>query len=156
MRIAIGADHAGFELKELIKHTLDDLRLIYRDFGTQSDEAVDYPDFAVRVARAVASGEFARGILICGTGIGMAMVANKIAGIRAAPAMDVETARLSREHNNANILALGARVTPPDRALDIVRTFLKTDFEGGRHERRLSKIAVLEHGATVATSSKTA
>jgi ribose 5-phosphate isomerase B len=152
MRIAIGADHAGFELKEIIKHTLDELRTPYRDFGTDSDESVDYPDFAAKVARGVASGEFDRGILICGTGIGMALAANKLAGVRAAPVMDLETARLSREHNNANILALGARVTPPERALDIVRLFLKTDFEGGRHERRLGKIAALEQSATAAGS----
>ena len=152
MRIAIGADHAGFELKEIIKHTLDELRTPYRDFGTDSDESVDYPDFAAKVARGVASGEFDRGILICGTGIGMALAANKLAGVRAAPVMDLETARLSREHNNANILALGARVTPPERALDIVRLFLKTDFEGGRHERRLGKIAALEQSPTAAGS----
>jgi ribose 5-phosphate isomerase B len=152
MRIAIGADHAGFELKEIIKHTLDELRTPYRDFGTDSDESVDYPDFAAKVARGVASGEFDRGILICGTGIGMALAANKVGGVRAAPVMDLETARLSREHNNANILALGARVTTPERALDIVRLFLKTDFEGGRHERRLGKIAALEQSATAAGS----
>jgi ribose 5-phosphate isomerase B len=156
MRVAIGADHAGFELKELIKHTLDELHLAYRDVGTQSDESVDYPDFALRVARSVASGAYDRGILICGTGIGMAMAANKIPGVRAAPVMDLETARLSREHNNANVLALGARVTPPDRALDIVRTFLKTEFEGGRHERRLSKIAALEQDAAALPGSRTA
>jgi ribose 5-phosphate isomerase B len=150
MRIAIGADHAGYELKELIKHTLDELRTPYRDFGTESDESVDYPDYAAKVGRAVAGGEFDRGILICGTGIGMALAANKVAGIRAAPVMDLETARLAREHNNANVLALGARVTPPERALDIIRVFLRTDFEGGRHERRLNKIAALEHAQPAA------
>ena len=123
MRIAIGADHAGYELKEIIKHTLDELRMAYKDFGTDSDESVDYPDFAVKVARGVAADEFDRGILICGTGIGMALAANKVNGVRAAPVMDLETARLAREHNNANVLALGARVTPPERALDIVRIF---------------------------------
>ena len=150
MRIAIGADHAGFELKELIKQTLDELRTPYRDFGTDSEESVDYPDFAVKVGRVVAAGEFDRGILICGTGIGMALAANKVGGVRAAPVMDLETARLAREHNNANILALGARVTPPERALDIVRTFLRTEFEGGRHERRLNKVAALEQRPTAA------
>ena len=155
MRIAIGADHAGFELKEIIKHTLDELRTPYRDFGTDSDESVDYPDFAAKVARGIASGEFDRGILICGTGIGMALAANKVAGVRAAPVMDLETARLSREHNNANVLALGARVTPPERALDIVRLFLKTEFEGGRHERRLAKISALEQSAAAAGSPHT-
>jgi len=144
MRIAIGADHAGFELKEVVKQALDELRTPYKDFGTESDDSVDYPDYAARVANAVAGGEFDRGILVCGTGIGMAMAANKVGGVRAAPVMDLESAKLSREHNNANVLALGARVTPPERALDIVRTFLKTAFEGGRHERRINKIAALE------------
>ena len=156
MRIAIGADHAGFELKELIKHTLDELRTPYRDFGTDSDESVDYPDYAAKVGRAVAAGEFDRGILICGTGIGMALAANKLGGVRAAPVMDLETARLAREHNNANILALGARVTPPERALDIIRIFLRTEFEGGRHERRLNKISALEQGPAAVSVSKPA
>jgi ribose 5-phosphate isomerase B len=153
MRVAIGADHAGFELKETIKQTLDELRIAYKDFGTFSDESVDYPDYAAKVGRAVAAGEFDRGILVCGTGIGMAIAANKIAGVRAAPVVDLESARLAREHNNANVLAIGARVTPPERALDLVRVFFKTDFEGGRHERRLQKITALEQGA--ATAAKT-
>jgi ribose 5-phosphate isomerase B len=144
MRIAVGADHAGFELKEVVKQALDELRTPYKDFGAHSDESVDYPDFASRVAHAVAGGEFDRGILVCGTGIGMAMAANKVAGVRAAPVMDLETARLCREHNDANVLAIGSRVTEPDRALDIVRIFLKTNFEGGRHARRVQKIAALE------------
>jgi ribose 5-phosphate isomerase B len=155
MRIAIGADHAGFELKELIKQTLDELRIAYRDVGTDSDDSVDYPDFAAKVARGVASGEFDRGVLVCGTGIGMALAANKIPGVRAAPVMDLETARLAREHNNANVLALGARVTPPERALDIVRLFLKTEFEGGRHERRLSKVTALEHEQRAPATQRT-
>lgn len=144
MRIALGADHAGFELKEAVKRALDELKLPYADFGTGSTESVDYPDFAEKVARKVASGAFDRGILICGTGAGMAMAANKIAGVRAAPAVDRESARLGREHNDANVLALGARLTPADRALDIVRTFLETPFAGGRHQRRVDKIAALE------------
>jgi ribose 5-phosphate isomerase B len=156
MRVAIGADHAGFELKEAVKHTLDELRVSYKDFGTQSDEAVDYPDFAAPVARGVATGRFDRGILICGTGIGMAMAANKIPGVRAAPVGDLESARLSREHNDANILTLGARITPLDRALDIVRIFVKTDFEGGRHERRVNKIAALEYPASTLRAPATA
>lgn len=153
MRIAIGADHAGFELKEIIKHALDELRIAYRDVGTDSDESVDYPDFAAKVARSVASGEFDRGVLVCGTGIGMALAANKVPGVRAAPVMDLETARLAREHNDANVLALGARVTPPERALDIVRLFLKTEFEGGRHARRLGKVAALEQSVPAAQRS---
>jgi ribose 5-phosphate isomerase B len=151
MRVAIGADHAGFELKETIKQTLDELQIAYKDFGTFSDDSVDYPDYAAKVGRAVAAGEFDRGILVCGTGIGMAIAANKIAGVRAAPVVDLESARLARSHNNANVLAIGARVTPPERALDLVRTFFKTDFEGGRHERRLQKVAALEQGAAAAT-----
>jgi ribose 5-phosphate isomerase B len=154
MRVAIGADHAGFELKDIIKQTLDELRVAYKDFGTDSDDSVDYPDYAGRVGRVVASGEFDRGILICGTGIGMALAANKIAGIRAAPVVDLESARLAREHNNANVLAIGARVTPPERALDLVRLFLKTEFEGGgRHERRLQKVSALEQGALAAKTN---
>ena len=152
MRVAIGADHAGYELKEIIKHTLDELRVPYRDFGTESDESVDYPDYAAKVGKGVAAGEFDRGILVCGTGIGMALAANKIAGVRAAPVVDLETARLARSHNDANVLAIGARVTPPERALDLVRLFLKTEFDGGRHERRLQKVAALEQ-APVAVKS---
>ena len=152
MRVAIGADHAGFELKEIIKLTLDELRVGYRDFGTDSDESVDYPDYAAKVGRAVAGGDFDRGILVCGTGIGMALAANKIAGIRAAPVVDLESARLAREHNNANVLAIGARVTAPERALDLVRVFLRTEFEGGRHERRLQKVAALEQSAATVKS----
>jgi ribose 5-phosphate isomerase B len=144
MRVAIGADHAGYELKETIKHTLDELRIAYKDFGTESEESVDYPDYASKVGKAVAAGEFDRGILVCGTGIGMAIAANKIPGVRAAPVVDLESARLARSHNNANILALGARVTEAERALDLVRVFFKTEFEGGRHERRLQKIAAIE------------
>jgi ribose 5-phosphate isomerase B len=152
MRVVIGADHAGFELKEIIKETLDELRVAYKDVGTNSDESVDYPDYAAKVGRAVAGGEFDRGILVCGTGIGMALAANKIAGVRAAPVVDLESARLAREHNNANVLAIGARVTAPERALDLVRTFLRTEFEGGRHERRLQKVAALEQPAAAAKS----
>ena len=153
MRVAIGADHAGFELKDIIKQTLDELRVAYKDFGTESDDSVVYPDYAARVGRAVAAGEFDRGILVCGTGIGMALAANKIAGIRAAPVVDLESARLARSHNDANVLAIGARVTPPERALDLVRLFLKTEFEGGRHERRLQKVAALEQGVLAARTN---
>lgn len=144
MRIALGADHAGFHLKDAVKRLLDERRIAYEDFGTVSEESVDYPDFAALVARKVASGEFDRGILVCGTGIGMAIAANKVPGIRAAPVVDLESARLSRAHNDANVLAVGARVTPPDRMLEIVQAFLDTPFEGGRHQRRLEKIAELE------------
>jgi len=144
MRIALGADHAGVALKEDVKRVLDELGLPYEDFGTTSAAAVDYPDFAARVARGVASGAFARGILVCGSGIGMAIAANKVRGVRAAPAADPEAARLCRAHNDANVLTLGARFVPADRALEIVRTFLATPFAGGRHQRRLDKIAEIE------------
>jgi ribose 5-phosphate isomerase B len=144
MRIAVGADHAGFKLKEDVKRLLDERHIAYKDFGTSSEESVDYPDFAAQVGRSVASGAFDVGILVCGTGIGMAIAANKISGVRAAPVVDLESTKLSRQHNNANVLAIGARVTPPDRAMEIVNTFLDTPFEGGRHQRRIDKISMLE------------
>jgi ribose 5-phosphate isomerase B len=145
VRIAIGSDHGGFDLKEHLKHLLDTLEVQYQDFGTFSPDPADYPDIAEPVARGVASGAFERGILVCGTGIGMSMAANKIPGIRAALVTDVETARLSREHNDANIMTIGGRTTPVDRARDIVRTFLQTPFDGGgRHSRRVQKISALD------------
>ena len=144
MRIALGADHAGYKLKEDVKHVLDERHIPYKDFGTESDESVDYPDFAAQVGRSVASGAFDFGILVCGTGIGMAIAANKVSGVRAAPVVDLDSTRLSRQHNNANVLAIGARVTPKERAIEIVNTFLDTAFEGGRHQRRLDKISSLE------------
>jgi ribose 5-phosphate isomerase B len=144
MRIAIGADHAGFGLKEEIRKTLVELGLTVEDFGTKSSDSVDYPDFAEKVARLVAAGEFDRGILVCGTGIGMAIAANKIPGIRAATVTDVEMARLSREHNDANVLAVGGRILDRKRALEIVRAFLETPFAGDRHQRRIDKITNLE------------
>jgi ribose 5-phosphate isomerase B len=144
VRIAIGADHAGYRLKETIATSLLDAGHAIEDVGTSSEASVDYPDFAAAVARRVVSGAVDRGILICGTGIGMAMAANKVAGIRAAAAGDVESARLSREHNDANVLTLGARLTQPDLALAIVRLFLETPFAGGRHQRRVDKIMALE------------
>ncbi|HWB30104.1 MAG TPA: ribose 5-phosphate isomerase B [Vicinamibacterales bacterium] len=148
MRIALGADHAGVALKEHIKRQLDERGLAYTDFGTNSTESVDYPDYASRVAHAVAGGEYDRGILVCGTGIGMAIAANKVAGVRAAPVVDDFTAALSREHNDANVLALGARVTTPEVARRLVDTFLDTPFGGGRHQRRIDKITVMESQAS--------
>ncbi len=144
MRIAIGADHAGFGLKEEVRKTLVNLGLSVEDVGTGSSDSVDYPDFAARVARLVAAGEVDRGILVCGTGIGMAIAANKVPGIRAATVTDVEMARLSREHNDANVLAIGARILDRKRALEIVRVFLETPFAGDRHQRRVDKITDLE------------
>jgi ribose 5-phosphate isomerase B len=144
MRIALASDHAGFQLKEEVKRYLASAHVQCVDFGTDSEASVDYPDFAARVARAVAAREFDRGILVCGTGIGMAMAANKVGGIRAASVTDLDSARLSREHNDINVLALAGRLTPSDLARQIVRVFLDTPFAGDRHQRRLDKIASLE------------
>ncbi|MDX2030684.1 MAG: ribose 5-phosphate isomerase B [Blastocatellia bacterium] len=144
-KILIASDHAGYDGKEAIKKTLDRMGVAYQDFGTDSEQAsVDYPDFAERVAEAVARGDAAQGILVCGSGIGMQIAANKVSGIRAALAWNEETARLSRSHNDANILAVGARTTPMETLEKIVQTFLTTEFDGGRHVRRLEKITQLE------------
>jgi ribose 5-phosphate isomerase B len=151
MKVALGADHAGFALKDALKQTLDALGVEHHDFGTSSSDSVDYPDFARAVAEGVAAGRFDRGILVCGTGIGMAIAANKVAGIRAAVVGDEETARLCREHNDANVLTLGARLLPPDRARAIVGAFLGTTFEGGRHMRRVDKIHQLESASAKTT-----
>ena len=138
--IAIGSDHAGYEYKEKIKKLLDELKLPYEDYGTNSSESTDYPDYAHSVSVAVSTGKADRGILICGTGIGMSIVANKHPGIRAAVCESVKAAELARQHNDANVLALGARITPWETAEQIVRTFFTTQFEGGRHQRRVDKI----------------
>jgi ribose 5-phosphate isomerase B len=144
MRVAVGADHAGVALKADILRALREMQYACEDLGTTGDGSVDYPDYAERVARGVASGEYDRGILICGTGIGMAIAANKVAGVRAAPVSEVDVARLAREHNDANVLALGARLIGRERALELVRVFLETPFAGGRHDRRVAKIVALE------------
>ncbi len=138
--LLIAADHAGFELKEALKGSLDRRGVPYRDLGTLSTESVDYPDFAHRLADAISRGEAERGLLVCGSGQGMAMAANRHHGVRAALALDEESARLSREHNDANVLSLGARLTSAERAERILDAFLDTPFAGGRHERRVSKI----------------
>jgi ribose 5-phosphate isomerase B len=144
VRVAIASDHAGFALKEDLKRLLDELRVPYDDLGPATEASVDYPDFAAAVAHAVRDGRADRGVLVCGTGIGMSIAANKIDGIRAALLTDEETARLSREHNDANVMTVGGRTTPPARARAIVRVFLATEFVGGRHARRVGKIASLE------------
>jgi ribose 5-phosphate isomerase B len=144
MRIALGADHAGVALKADIKRLLLERGVEFIDLGTDSTDPIDYPDIAVRVGRQVGSGAADRGILLCGSGIGMAMAANKIAGVRAAPVVDEDSARLSREHNDANVLALGERTTPHDLARRIVVLFLDTPFGGGRHQRRVEKINALD------------
>ncbi len=144
MKVAIGADHAGFEVKEKIKKFLDEMQIPYEDVGTNSTEPVDYPDFGAKVGRKVASGEADQGIVVCGSGIGIAIAANKIKGVRAAQAWNEETARLARQHNNANVLAIGARVLPEEEILKIIRAWFSADFDGGRHERRIEKIKALE------------
>jgi ribose 5-phosphate isomerase B len=143
-KVLIASDHAGFNGKEAIKKTLDEMGVEYEDLGTSSLESVDYPDYAERVARSVASGKAERGILVCGSGIGMEITANKVPGVRAALAWNEETARLARQHNDANIVAVGERTTPRETIDQIIRAFLTTDFEGGRHERRIEKIKRLE------------
>ena len=144
MKIAIAADHAGFEEKENIKKTLDEIGVEYNDMGTYSLESVDYPDFARKVGEAVAAGEYEQGLLVCGSGTGMAISANKVCGVRAAVAWNEETARLARQHNNANVLAIGARTTPEGTIPAIVKAWFGADFEGGRHERRVEKIKQIE------------
>lgn len=144
MKIAIGSDHGGFDLKqEIIDHLkLKDIEVV--DSGTYSNDSVDYPDFGKKVAESVVSKEVDRGIVICGTGIGISIAANKVKGIRCALCTDTYSARMSREHNNANVLALGARVLGTGLALEIVDTWIKSEFEGGRHERRVNKITEIE------------
>ena len=143
-KIAIGADHAGFDEKERIKKTLDALGVEYTDMGTSSPDSVDYPDYAKRVADAVSDGEYEQGLLVCGSGTGMAIAANKVKGVRAAVAWSPEIARLAREHNNANVLSLPARFSTPAEMDKIVRAWFAADFEGGRHERRVEKINEME------------
>jgi ribose 5-phosphate isomerase B len=139
--IAIGSDHAGFEYKERLKKLLDEIGKPYQDFGTTSPDSVDYPDIAHLVSKAVTSGKYLQGILICGTGIGMSIVANKHKGIRAAACESPASAKLSREHNDANILCFGARIISWETATEIVKTFLSTPFSGGeRHMCRIEKI----------------
>jgi ribose 5-phosphate isomerase B len=143
-RIAIGADHAGYHSKEIVKKFLEEAGYPVDDLGTWSDESVDYPDYAKAVAERVAAGHDRFGILTCGTGIGVSIVANKVPGIRAALAHDVTTARLAREHGDANVLAFGGRVVGDTAAIDIVKRFLSAEFLGGRHERRIEKIAEMD------------
>ncbi len=142
--IALGSDHGGYALKEEIKKYLTEKEIPFADFGTDSEASCDYPEFAEKVCRSVLSGESEKGILCCGTGIGMSMAANKIRGIRCALCSEGYSAEMTRRHNDANVLALGGRVVGPGLALEIVEIFLKTPFEGGRHARRVSKVMALE------------
>jgi ribose 5-phosphate isomerase B len=142
--IALGADHAGFELKQQIKTWLGQHGYRVLDFGTHSTDSVDYPDFAAAVARAVRDGGAGHGVLVCGSGIGMAIAANKVEGVRAAVASDALTAALSRQHNDTNVLALGARALSAAQALPVVEAWLDASFEGGRHARRVGKLGELD------------
>ncbi len=143
-RLVVGADHAGYRVKEAVKKFLTEQGYEVQDMGTDSEESVDYPDLARLVAEKVARGEADIGLLACGTGMGVGIAANKVPGIRAAVAHDAFTARLARQHNDANVLAFGGRVVDERTAIEIVREFLNAQFEGGRHQRRIEKIAALE------------
>ena len=146
MKIALGCDHGGWELKDAIAAELKSLGIEVVDMGTENEDSVDYPDYAARVAEAVSGGSVDRGIAVCGTGIGMSIVANKYPGVRAALCHDSFTARMSRLHNDANVLVLGGRVTGREVAMEMLKQWLATPFEGGRHERRVKKIAEIEKG----------
>ena len=140
MKIALASDHAGFSEKEKLKPLLQDMGLEVDDLGTISEDSVDYPDYARKVAEEVADGRADQGLLVCGSGTGMAITANKVRGVRAAVAWSEETARLARQHNDANVLAIGARTTPAEQIPGIVRAWFNTNFEGGRHADRVAKI----------------
>ncbi len=144
MKVAIGSDHAGVLMKNEIVPVLDELSIDWEDFGTKDEESVDYPDFGEKVSDAVSQGKADRGILICGTGIGMSIVANKVPGIRAALCQEDYSAKMSRLHNDANVLVLPGRIIDKEKARAIVKTWFTTDFEGGRHQRRLDKIKEIE------------
>lgn len=145
MNIIIGSDHAGFALKEHVKQFLANTYGEVTDVGTGSEESVDYPDFAFQVADKVSSGEFERGILVCGSGVGMAIVANKVPGVRAVLCLDTDTAQMSRKHNDTNVLVLAGRRTDVEAAQSIITTWVETEFDGGRHKRRLDKIINIEN-----------
>jgi ribose 5-phosphate isomerase B len=146
LKVAIGSDHAGYALKEDVKKVLEDRNDTVVDAGTNTENSVDYPDFGIEVARLVSEGKAEKGILICGTGIGMSITANKVKGIRAALVFDLYTAIQSRKHLDANILVLGGRITGKGLAEEIVRAWLDTPFEGGRHQKRIDKISDWEKG----------
>lgn len=144
MKVIITGDHAGMTLRNEVKVVLDELGFDYEDTGADCKSSVDYPDYALPAAKRVASGEFDRGIFICGTGIGMSISANKVKGIRCALTHDVFTAKATRQHNDSNILAMGERVIGPGLAHEIVKTWLTTEYEGGRHQRRVEKMMQAE------------
>lgn len=144
MKVALGCDHGGFELKEAIKKYISDKGVEVVDFGTYTTDSVDYPEYGLKVAEAVSQGEVEQGILICGTGLGMSYVANKVKGVRCACVSDVFSAEMSKLHNDANVLSLGARVVGLGLGIKIVETWLGTEFEGGRHQRRVDLITAVE------------
>ena len=144
MKLALGFDHAGVKLKSALIEFLNANGYEYKDFGTYTEESCNYAEYGAAVAEAVASGEYDKGILICGTGIGMSIVANKVPGIRCAHCQDVFSAKATRQHNDSNVLAFGERVVAKELALEIVKTFLETEFEGGRHVARIAKITEIE------------
>ena len=144
LRIAIGSDHAGYHLKEELADHLREAGHDVEDLGTHSEESVDYPDFGALVARTVVAGKADYGVCVCGTGIGIGIAANKVPGVRAATVHDVTSARLSREHNDANVVCVGARLTGPQAAADAIDAFLGAEFEGGRHQRRIDRISSIE------------
>lgn len=144
MRVALASDHGGVNIRKDIANLLEELNIEYVDFGCECGTSVDYPDYALPVAEKVASGEFDRGILICGTGIGMSIAANKVKGIRCALCHDVFSAKATRAHNDSNILAMGERVIGPGLAMEIAKAWLEGEFEGGRHSKRIEKITEIE------------
>jgi len=144
MKVILTADHAGVTIRDEVKNLLEDMSIDYEDTGCEGGLSVDYPDYSLPAAKRVANGEFDRGIFICGTGIGMTISANKVKGIRCALAHDVYSAKLTRQHNDSNVLAMGERVIGPGLARDIAKTWLETEFDGGRHERRVHKITSYE------------
>lgn len=144
MKVAIASDHGGVNIREEIKQLMDEIGIQYDDFGCECETSVDYPDFALPVAQKVANGEYDRGILICGTGIGMSIAANKVNGIRCALVHDVFSAKATRQHNDSNMLAMGERVIGPGLAREIAMVWLETEFEGGRHANRIGKISDYE------------
>jgi len=144
LRIAIGSDHRGYRLKQRLAQWLNERDIRFHDFGCLGERQVDYPDVAIQVARAVAQGDYDHGILVCGTGIGMSITANKVPGIRAALCHSIFMARMAREHNDANVLCMGGDVVGADLALEIARTYLESTFQGERHARRVGKIAAFE------------
>ncbi|MDA8229018.1 MAG: ribose 5-phosphate isomerase B [Desulfitobacterium hafniense] len=149
MKVALGADHGGYELKEEIRKHLEEQNIEVLDLGTNSPDSVDYPRYGFAVGEAIMKGRAELGIVVCGTGLGISIAANKVPGIRAAVCTETFSARMSREHNNANILALGGRVTGPGLALEIVDVFLNTPFSGGRHGRRIELIAQIEEKGSI-------